>query len=261
MVTAPAFFLSHGAPTFALEPGLLGARLAEIGHELDAARAVLVVSAHWQTHGVKVMTTALPVTIHDFSGFPQPLYSLQYPARGDAALAEQAATLLQGAGFAVTHDSHRGLDHGAWVPLLHLRPAADIPVFQVSLPWDLDAAGALRLGAALAPLRRQGVVVAASGGLTHNLHEFRLRHQQPAAYAAEFAAWTQVQLRSGNVQALLDYRHQAPHATRSHPTDEHYLPLFVALGARLDGDAMSVLEGGITHGVLAMDSYAFAGAH
>jgi 4,5-DOPA dioxygenase extradiol len=173
MTRAPVFFISHGAPTFALEPGKLGARLNGLGKGLSGIEAILVVSPHWQTGGVKVMADKSPATLHDFGGFPQPLYDLQYPARGHAQFAVEATRLLADAGFEASLEAGRGLDHGAWVPLLHLLPAADIPVFQVSMPHDLDATGALRLGRALAPLRQRGVLILGSGSMTHNLHEFR----------------------------------------------------------------------------------------
>jgi len=172
MELAPVFFISHGAPTFALEPGALGPRLHTLGQQLAGVKAVLVISPHWQTRGVQVMSTANPETVHDFGGFPEALYQLQYPAKGQPDTAAIAAQLLTQAGFAPTLDDHRGLDHGAWVPLLHLLPGAATPVFQVSMPHTLTTAQALRLGQALAPLRAQGVVILASGSMTHNLSEF-----------------------------------------------------------------------------------------
>lgn len=257
MDIAPALFISHGAPMFGLEPGLLGPQLFEQGRRIAGARAILVVSPHWQTQGIRVMATSRPPTVHDFGGFPEALFALQYPVNGAPDVADEAASLLREAGFAVRLDDQRGLDHGAWIPLRHLRPEADIPILQVSLPHDLTPASALRLGTALGSLRDQGVVIVGSGSLTHNLYEFRHDFSQPEAYAQQFAAWSQDQLRNGNVEALIDYRKQGPHATRAHPTEEHYLPLLVAIGASRGGDGLEVLEGGVTHGVLAMDSYVF----
>jgi 4,5-DOPA dioxygenase extradiol len=239
---------------FAVEPGLLGPRLADLGQSLDGVRAVLVVSPHWQTHGLRVMGTARPDTIHDFGGFPPVLYTLRYDVAGAPDVATRAATLLANAGFAVTIDEQRGLDHGAWVPMRHLRPQGDLPVFQVSLPHDIDAAGALRLGAALAPLREQGVMIVGSGSMTHNLYEFR-QHIQDPEYAQQFADWIQAAVARRDVDGLVDYRRQAPHAQRAHPTEEHYLPLLVALGASGPEDAARFIEGGMTYGVLSMDSY------
>jgi 4,5-DOPA dioxygenase extradiol len=257
MTLAPALFVSHGSPMFALTPGELGPRLHALGRQLPDLRAVLVVSPHWQTtHGVRVQATAQPTTIHDFGGFPDALYTLQYTPPGAPALAAEAARLLAAAGSQVVLDERRGLDHGAWVPLRHLLPAADIPVFQVSMPLELDAPGALRLGAALAPLRDQGVLVVGSGSLTHNLYEFR-RHVRDPEYAGQFAAWIRDAVEARNERALVDYRDLAPHAHRAHPTEEHFLPLLVALGASRPTDAVRLLSGGMTDGVLSMDSFAW----
>jgi len=255
MDKAPVLFVSHGAPTFALEPGLLGPALTALGERLPDLAAVLVVSAHWQTQGVRVMSTAAPETIHDFGGFPASLYRLQYPAPGAPALSSETARLLAAAGFAVSLDERRGLDHGAWVPLRFLFPRADVPVFQVSMPHDLDASGALRLGQALRPLRERGVMIVGSGSLTHNLQEFRPSATEEAAYAREFSGWIREQVLSGNASAIEHYREGAPHAARAHPSEDHFLPLPVAQGASFRSDAVNVLEGGIVHGVLSMDSY------
>lgn len=256
MTRAPSLFVSHGSPMFALEPGLLGPNLQRLGSALPGLRAILVVSPHWQTRGVRVATTAAPGTIHDFGGFPAPLYALQYTPPGAPVIAEAALRLLLEAGFDASADPAHGLDHGAWVPLRYLKPDADVPVLQVSLPHDIDAAGALRLGQALAPLREQGVLVIGSGSLTHNLHEFR-QHVRDPEYAQAFADWVAAAVQRGDVAALVDYRQRAPHAARAHPTEEHYLPLLVALGASDAADPRSRVEGGMTYGTLSMDSFGF----
>jgi 4,5-DOPA dioxygenase extradiol len=261
MTQAPVFFISHGAPTFALEPGLLGPQLHKLGAQLANVKAVLVVSPHWQTRDVKVTTTPKPDTVHDFGGFPAELYTLQYPAPGQPELANAAAQLLAAAGFATSQDAQRGLDHGAWVPLYHLLPKAEVPVFQVSMPVSLTTAQALEMGRALAPLRAQGVLIVASGSMTHNLYEIRQPDAQPEAYAREFAAWVRTAVLAHAAQPLVHYRAEAPHAARAHPTQEHFLPLLVALGAQQEGDAVQVLDGGITHGVLSMESYVWGLAH
>ena len=257
MKSAPSLFVSHGAPTFALDPGLLGPKLEHLGEQLADLAAVAVVSAHWQTAGVRVMQTAAPETLHDFGGFPQALYQLRYPAPGAPLLASDTAMLLEAAGIEASLDDRRGFDHGAWVPLLYLLPKAQVPVFQVSMPFDLDAKGALRLGRALSSLRRRGVLVMGSGSLTHNLGEIGLSDPKAAKYAAEFTAWIRAHLENRDLQALVDYRRRAPHAERAHPTEEHFLPLLVALGASGDADSLTVLEGGMTYGVLSMESYVF----
>lgn len=231
--------------------------LRSLGARLPELKAVLVVSPHWQTRDVAVMTTALPATVHDFGGFGSELYALQYPAAGQPELAKETARLLKAAGFAAHCDERRGLDHGAWVPLLHLLPEAMVPVFQVSLPLNLSTRQALALGQALAPLRRQGVLLLASGSLTHNLYDYRQSGAPTATYAQEFAAWVRTVVLTKGVMQLLDYRAQAPHAQRAHPSEEHFLPLLVATGAVTDADAVTVLQGGISNGALSMESYAW----
>lgn len=255
MNTAPVFFISHGAPTFALEPGRLGPRLKALGKQLSGLTAVLVVSPHWQTRDVRVMSTVEPETVHDFGGFPAALYDLQYPAAGHPRYAAQAGRLLADAGFAVAMDERRGLDHGAWVPMRHLLPGADVPVFQVSMPHALNTADAFRLGQALAPIRESGVMIVASGGMTHNLHEFRQSGPDAADYAIEFTHWIRQAVTGNDLERLVNYRQLAPHARRAHPTEEHFLPLLVALGARAGSEAMQLMDGGISHGVLSMESY------
>jgi 4,5-DOPA dioxygenase extradiol len=251
----PVFFISHGAPTFALEPGKLGPQLQALGAQLTNVRAVLVVSPHWQTRGVAVSTTAAPETIYDFGGFPSALYDLQYPAAGAPQIAEQTAKLLTDAGYATSLDTHRGLDHGAWVPLMHLLPNGQLPVFQVSMPYDLNTEQAVQLGRALAPLRRQGVLIVASGSMTHNLGEFRRGVPAGDHYVQEFSSWVRTAVLANAVQPVIRYRSEAPHAERAHPTEDHFLPLLVALGAQVEGDTAQLIDGGIEHGMLSMDSF------
>ena len=252
----PVLFISHGAPTFALEPGELGPRLAQLGSSLEGVAAVLVVSPHWQTRQLRVMAGSAPETIHDFGGFDPELYELDYPAPGAPELAAQTAELLAAAGFDVALDERRGRDHGAWVPLRHLFPSADVPVYQVSLPFSLDTAGAVRLGRALAPLRERGVVIAGSGSLTHNLGEFRGPTTVDSPYVSQFRDWVRAAVLADASADLVQYRSLAPQASRAHPTEEHFLPLLVAQGAA-QGDRARVIEGGICYGMLAMESYAW----
>ncbi|WP_304639700.1 DODA-type extradiol aromatic ring-opening family dioxygenase [Pseudomonas sp.] len=254
----PLLFVSHGAPMFAIEPGLAGKTLTELGRELPQPEAIVVISPHWLTRGeVRVTASASPETIHDFGGFPDALYQLSYPAPGAPALAGQVVSLLTSAGWKAQLDPNRGLDHGAWVPLLYLAPGATIPVVQVSMPMPMDTSSALKLGEALKPLREMNVLIVASGSLTHNLYEFRGAMTQGADYVKEFAAWTARTLQAGHTEQVVNYRHSAPASERAHPTDEHFLPLLVALGAAGESYRTRVLEGGITYGVLAMDSYLF----
>lgn len=256
----PVLFVSHGAPTFALDAGAAGPRLAALGATLPRPAAVLVVSPHWMTTAPRVGTVARPETIHDFGGFDPALYDIAYPAPGHPGLAQRAIQVLRAAGWDAQADDRRGLDHGAWVPLLHLFPRADVPVFQVSLPNRLDGASAWAFGQALRPLSGEGVLVVGSGSITHNLYEFRMGHGDGEAYAAEFAAWIRDAVTSGDAQRLRHALDLAPHAQRAHPTSEHFWPLVVAAGAAAAPLPATVIEGGIMHGMLAMDSFVFGAA-
>lgn len=254
----PTLFISHGAPTFALEPGLLGPRLTSLGRSMPRPRAVLVVSPHWMTRNVQVTRAASLDTIHDFGGFDEELYDLQYLASGAPDVADQTIGLLTSQGWSAKGNDQRGIDHGVWVPLLHLYPNADVPVVQVSMPAGLDAHTSYSLGLVLAPLRAQGVLIVGSGSLTHNLYEFRGGpHTEDAEYAREFAAWSRQTVLERDHERLLHTMELAPHARRAHPTTEHLLPLILAAGAAGASAPVTIIEGGISHGVLAMDSYAF----
>jgi len=260
MSRLPTLFVSHGAPSFALAPGLAGPRLTTLGRQLPRPQAVLVVSPHWMTPTPRVSTSSQPETIHDFGGFDPALYQLRYPAPGHAALAQRTLDILTAGGWPAQPDPHRGLDHGAWVPLMHLYPEADRPVFQVSLPSRLEAPSAWAFGQALAPLADEGVLIIGSGSLTHNLSEFRGAHVPDAPYVKAFSAWVREAVARGDRARLLQTLDDAPDARRAHPTPEHFWPLLVAAGAADAGDGLPparVLEGGIAYGMLAMDSYAF----
>lgn len=258
MSRTPVLFISHGAPTFALNPGRLGPQLTAVGHALPRPRAVLVISPHWMTREPRVATTAAPATVHDFGGFDRALYGIQYPAPGHPELAARAIEALRAAGWPAEADAGQGLDHGAWVPVRFLYPDADVPVFQLSLPAELTPRQAYGLGQALRPLRDEGVLVIGSGSMTHNLYEFRLDGDAPAAeYAREFAAWVRQAVEARDDHRLMQALAIAPHARRAHPSSEHFLPLLVAAGAASPEDPVRTLEGGITYGVLSMDSYLY----
>jgi 4,5-DOPA dioxygenase extradiol len=260
MSAQPALFVSHGAPTMILEQVPVRDFLRSWGGELQRPQAVLVVSAHWDTEPPAVSSVAQPDTIHDFFGFPAPLYQLRYPAPGAPALAQRTAALLSAAGLHCRVDAGRGLDHGAWVPLMLMYPQADLPVTQLSVQGRLGAAHHYRVGQALRPLRDEGVLILASGGLTHNLAEFRhhgLDDSAPA-WVAEFRDWVAMAIAEGRDEDLVRYRERAPHAIRNHPSEDHLLPLLVALGARTPGVAGQRAHTSTTYGVLAMDAYQFA---
>lgn len=249
--------MSHGAPTFATEPGAAGPALRALGAALPRPRAIVILSPHWMTPEVTVSASAAPPTVHDFGGFPAELYTLRYPAPGDPALAARIVELLAPQGRAHL-DPTRGLDHGAWVPLRYLYPAADVPVVQVSLPARCTPAAAFRLGQLLAPLTTAGVLIVGSGSLTHNLSEFRgAAHEDDAAYVRRFVAWSRQAVTSGDTAALLNYLDSAPDARRAHPTADHYLPLPFAAGAAAPGTRAQVIDGGIAYGILSMDAFVF----
>jgi 4,5-DOPA dioxygenase extradiol len=259
-MTLPTLFVSHGSPMLAVEPGQAGAMLSDLGRTLPPARAILVISAHWQTRVPTVSTAAQPETIHDFGGFPGVLYELQYPAPGAPALGEAIATRLTRAGIPATTDSRRGLDHGAWVPLRYLAPAAQVPVLQLSLPAGWSVAQHLACGRALQGLGDEHVLVMGSGSITHNLHEFEIDSTAEDPRARAFTAWIEARLADGALPALLDYRRQAPYASWAHPTEEHLMPLFVAIGAAAGWPVHRVLSGGIRDKVMSMDAYLFGAA-
>lgn len=255
----PALFISHGSPMHALDPGAAGRAWVALAARLPRPRAILIASAHWETNLPMLTGSARPETIHDFYGFPAPLYRLRYPAPGAPDVAARAQQLLKEAGYTAAIDGCRGLDHGAWAPLLHMYPEADVPVAQVSVQTALGARHHLALGRALAPLAAEGVLVLGSGHMTHNLRdrapEARPEHAEP--YAREFQEWTRERLESGAIEELVDYRSRAPHAARAHPTEEHFLPLFVALGAAGDNPRVERVYGAIETRALAMDAYRF----
>jgi 4,5-DOPA dioxygenase extradiol len=260
MTALPALFVSHGAPTWAIEPGIIGPRLGALAGSLPSPRAILVVSPHWMSSELRVTTNATPKAVHDFSGFPRQLYKIQYPAPGSPDTAQQVITALKDHGHAVQADAEKDFDHGAWVPLLHMYPDADVPVIQLSMRRHDGPEACFKIGQSLALLREQGVLIIGSGSLTHNLYEFRQGQDHPETYVKAFAFWVREALERGDVEALLDYRLRAPQAERAHPTEEHLLPLFFAMGAAgRDGVDARWIEGGITHGVLAMDAVVFGG--
>ena len=226
-MTLPSLFLSHGAPTLPLTETPAREFLKTLGGTLERPKAILVVSAHWETMVPTVNAVEFNDTIHDFGGFPRQLYQMRYPAPGSPALAARVAELLTAAGFACAIDRKRGLDHGAWVPLSLIYPKADIPVLQLSVQTHLGPEHHLRVGQALAALRDEGVLIIGSGSFTHDLSEFRGHGpNDPApAWVNSFADWFDAALTRDDIGALLDYRRQAPYATKNHPSEEHLLPI------------------------------------
>jgi 4,5-DOPA dioxygenase extradiol len=258
-VTLPSLFLSHGSPMLAVEPGRTGPLLSAIGAALPRPKAIVVVSPHWATQTPRVGNLLKQRVIHDFGGFPQALYELDYPAVGDPALAERITALLRDAGLSAQNDDGWGLDHGAWVPLRYVYPHADVPVLQLSMQPHQPALYHYRIGQLLAPLAREGILLVGSGSFTHNLRELR-RHESDgdtAPHTLEFLQWFLDRMQAGDLEAMLDYRQTAPHAVRTHPSDEHLLTLFFAMGAADDWTRLVHLDSGTTYHSLRMDAFAF----
>ena len=260
----PALFISHGSPDTVIADTQAAHWLRRLADELPRPRAIVVASAHFEVlGGVAVSADPEPETIHDFGGFAPELYAMQYPAPGEPQLARRIAADLQAAGFNSRAVDQRGFDHGVWVPLKLIYPDADIPVVSVSVDPGQGPEHHLRLGQALAGLRAEGVLVIGSGSFTHNLGEaFKAlrtgqRDLDVPGWVSEFTAWMGEKLAANDVAALMDYRTAAPFAARNHPTDEHLLPLYVAMGAAGGDGRASLVHDSAEFGVLAMSMWRF----
>ena len=252
----PSLYISHGSPMLALEPGASGPALARLAAEMPRPKAIVIVSAHWESNELLVGGAAQPETWHDFGGFPKALFEVQYPAPGDPQLAAKVVELLNANDLPARIDANRPFDHGVWVPLSLMYPQADIPVVQVSLPTRGGPALQTRVGQALRSLREHGVLLIGSGSITHNLRELDW-HAGPESvepWAKVFRDWMIEKLAANDETALHDYRQQAPNAVRNHPSDEHLLPLYFARGA---GGEFAIAHQGFTMGALGMDIYRF----
>ncbi len=258
----PTLFVSHGSPMTAIQDTPARRFLLRLGRELPRPRAILVSSAHWETPAPVLNAVARNETIHDFYGFPQALFAISYHPPGAPEIAREIAATLATAGFPASLDDGRGLDHGAWVPLLLAYPEADIPVLQLSVQTDLGPRHHLALGQALSALRTKEILILGSGSFTHDLRRFG--RGRPGIDApetpdvSEFSEWMDTHIRAHDVAALLDYRRLAPHAADEHPTEEHLLPLYVALGAAGKTAEARRLHDSVEFGFLRMDAYAFA---
>lgn len=251
-------FVSHGAPTLILEPSASREFLAGLAARIGAPRGVIVVSAHWDTAEARVTSGARLATIHDFFGFPEPLYRLNYPAIGAPATADRVVGMLNAVGIRAATDEERGLDHGAWVPLMLALPRAEIPVLQLSIQSRLGAPRQFALGRALRPLVGEGWLVLASGAAVHNLGRVAWYDaDRPPPWAGGFQDWLIETVERGDAAALAAYRAAAPFAREAHPTDEHLQPLFVAAGAAAEGWKGRCLHRAFMHGTLGMASFAF----
>lgn len=231
----PVIFLSHGAPPLADDP-LWKSQLAEWSAGLPKPKSVLMISAHWENDPLTVSATRTVPLLYDFWGFPERFYQVTYPAPGAPQLAAEVEGLLGSAGHSVHRDEQRGLDHGAYVPLVEMYPDADVPVLQVSMP-TLDPKELFEIGRLLAPLRDQGVLIVGSGFSTHNLREMNWHagpEGHPPNWSVEFDDWLGEKIVARDVDSLINFQHSAPAATLAHPRTEHFAPLFISLGAAAD---------------------------
>jgi 4,5-DOPA dioxygenase extradiol len=258
----PSLFISHGSPMLAIEPSPARDFLSGYGRSLGKPRAIVIASAHFNANRPAVVTDAHPGMIYDFGNFDRKLFEMVYSAPGEPAVAARALELLAAAGLGPARVGERGYDHGTWVPLMLLYPDADVPVVQISVQPQLGAGHHLAVGRALAPLADEGVLVIGSGSLTHNLQEFFAGGLAPDApapnWVAAFEDWVYDKTTAGAVDDLVHYRERAPFARENHPSEEHFLPLHVAVGAGGKSGKGTRIHASHRNGVLSMDAYAFA---
>lgn len=266
MTTLPSLFISHGSPMMALLATPAHEFFRGLGALIERPQGILCVSAHWESEQPVVSTAATPETIYDFGGFPDELYQMHYSAPGAPQLAERVVGLLADAGLPCDRDGNRGLDHGAWIPLLLAYEAADIPVTQLSIQHHLGPGHQFAVGQALAPLRHDGILILGSGAITHNLGDVYQRRTgglpvdgPSPAWAVEFEAWVTDRVEAGAFADLVDYRALAPHAAMAHPRDEHFQPLLTAAGAggAAGGGTGRTMHRSFEWGSLGMTAFAF----
>jgi 4,5-DOPA dioxygenase extradiol len=248
----PVLFIGHGSPMNALADNAFTESLTQLGKKLPKPQAILCVSAHWETPGTQVLYHDAPPTIHDFYGFPKPLFDMQYPARGPLSVAHDAQKLIPGA---VLTDKW-GLDHGTWSVLVHLYPHADIPVFQVSLDLNKTAEQHIETGKQLLALREKGVLILGSGNIVHNLRLIQWKDPQGSyPWAKQFDLGIKTALESRDTKSLAHYEDTfGDSANLSVPTPEHFLPLLYCVGASKDSDRISYPYEGFEFGSLSMRS-------
>src|SRR4051794_9046795 len=258
----PTLFISHGSPLLAIADSAARRFLSQLGADLPRPTAIVVLSAHHDAEHIEITSGAHPTTIHDFGGFPRELYELRYPAPGKPELAARIQSLLSAADIDAALEPSRGFDHGAWIPLLLMYPAANLPVVQVSIDSACDAAWHFALGRALRPLREDGVLLIGSGGATHNLGLYMYAGARgdgapPPEWVARFNDWVAEAIVEQRYDDLLHYRERAPYVEENHPTHEHFLPLFAPLGAARDDERGTRIHASYDRGLLSLDSYSF----
>ena len=256
----PAAFISHGSPMVAIETGPYQEALQRFCRE-HRPKAIVVISAHWESGDeVRIASAAKHRLVYDFGGFPDELYTLTYEAAGDPGLAQRIGGLLRNGGVRSALDAVRGLDHGVWVPLRLIYPQAGVPVVELSIPGELSPAELFRIGGLLLPLRSEGVLILGSGGIVHNLRRLDWQHRDgPAqAWALDFDRWFAEKLEAGDIHGLFGYQRTAPSAALAVPTNEHFHPVFVALGAARERGSIEHIHEGFQYGTLSMRSFAIA---
>lgn len=255
----PSLFVPHGAPDLPISGHPAAVFLKSLSDYVGRPDGIVIISAHWCTQGVRLTSAPELKTIHDFSGFPSALYELHYPARSAPDLVRTVTGTLEAAGVSVQHDVKRGLDHGAWVPLLLAFPEADIPVVQLSLDMGRNPAEQLALGEMLEPLRNRNVLLIGSGGSVHNLRALTPEGNPVPDWARDFDNWLNNTLERHDFSELTAFETRGPEAKLAHPTAEHLLPLLVAAGAGRTGEAVERLHHSFSYGSIGMSAWAFGG--
>jgi 4,5-DOPA dioxygenase extradiol len=256
----PVAFVSHGSPMVAIETGSFQEALGRFGRE-QRPRALVVISAHWESGDtVRITSAAAHHLIYDFGGFPKELYELQYEAAGAPELARRIEGILRDADVLSALDAARGLDHGAWVPLRLLYPQAEVPIVELSIPGTRSPAELFRIGELLSPLRSEGVLILGSGGIVHNLRRLDWGHRDglAEAWALDFDRWFAAKLEAGDIDGLFRYVQTAPSAALAVPTNEHFHPVFIVLGAAGKQGRIERIHEGFEYGTLSMRSFAVA---
>ncbi len=255
----PSLFISHGAPDLVLSDLPVTRFLHQLGDELGDIDTIVIATAHWLTHQPVVSISEMPVTMHDYYWGPDPrLYSLEYPAQGNPEVAMRCLELLEANGLNARLDAERDMDHGVWTALFHLIPNGNIPVVMLSIQPYKDPEYHFSIGKALAPLRDEGVLIIGSGAVTHNISGIRKmgKGQLPETYASKFSEWVREKIESRLLVELFEYQDKAPFASRNHPSPDHFLPIFVTLGAA-SKEPWCRIHSSWTYSVLAMDIYRF----
>ncbi|MGN6804126.1 MAG: 4,5-DOPA dioxygenase extradiol [Ginsengibacter sp.] len=252
----PVLFVGHGSPMNGIEDNEFSKRWEEMGKQIPVPSAVLVVSAHWFTKGTRVTAMDFPPTIHDFGGFPQELFDVEYPAPGHPALAKETASLLQSAHVELDHDW--GLDHGAWTVVRRMYPESNIPVLQLSIDYTKDARYHYELAKELYALRKKGVLIIGSGNMVHNLRMISWAKMDEPGYGYDWALTMNEKFKQliaeGDYQPLINYENLGPESRLAIPTPEHYLPLMYSLGLKDSKDNISFFNDKAMAGSLTMTS-------